>query len=125
MKDRRLEICNIIEESIKEYDWSVTITYYSDVNVTAFDFRKYSPEGQDFLFEAEMQGTDVDSLLDEMNAKYDAFDCSHEAYLWLDESGHGKNGAPYDMKDVYEDMEACLEMMSELIDTIECELRGE
>ena len=25
--------------------------------------------------------------------------------LWLDEFGHGKNGAPYDMKDVYEDFE--------------------
>ncbi len=30
-----------------------------------------------------------------------------EAYLWLDSDGHGINGAPYDMKDLYEDFEAC------------------
>ena len=33
------------------------------------------------------------------------FDVSEHAVIWLDESGHGVNGAPYDMKDVYEDFE--------------------
>lgn len=35
----------------------------------------------------------------------DSFDVSEEAMLWLDSSGHGTNGAPYDMKEVYEDIE--------------------
>ena len=30
------------------------------------------------------------------------------------EDGHGKNGAPYDMKDLYGDMEACQDMIYEL-----------
>lgn len=34
--------------------------------------------------------------------------------MWLDSDGHGINGAPYDMKDVYEDMEACQNMILEL-----------
>ena len=34
--------------------------------------------------------------------------------LDLDNTGHGLNGAPYDMKDVYEDMEACKKMVYEL-----------
>ena len=38
---------------------------------------------------------------------YEDFDVSSEAYLWLDSDGHGTNGAPYDMKDLYEDFEAC------------------
>lgn len=33
------------------------------------------------------------------------YDVSEQTMLWLDEFGHGKNGAPYDMKDVYEDFE--------------------
>ena len=42
------------------------------------------------------------------------FDVSYEAYLWLDDTGHGRNGAPYEMIDVYEDMEECLHNMEEL-----------
>lgn len=34
--------------------------------------------------------------------------------MWLDNEGHGTNGTPYDMKDVYEDMEACEEMTFKL-----------
>ena len=41
-----------------------------------------------------------------------------EAYIWLDDSGHGKNGAPHDMKDVYEDMEACKSMLGELVGVV-------
>lgn len=29
---------------------------------------------------------------------------SYETYIWLDDTGHGRNGAPYDMIDVYNDM---------------------
>lgn len=42
------------------------------------------------------------------------YDGGYAAYLWLDNTGHGLNGAPYDMKDVYEDMEACKKMVYEL-----------
>ena len=49
---------------------------------------------------------------------YDNYDCSYEAYLWLDNTGHGTNGAPYDMKDVYEDMEACEKMIFELWESL-------
>ena len=43
----------------------------------------------------------------------------YETYLWLDSDGHGKNGAPYDMKDLYEDMEACREIIYELYEIVE------
>ena len=41
-----------------------------------------------------------------------------EAYLWLDETGHGKNGAPYRMKDVVKDMEEAEKMIDRLLDAI-------
>ena len=81
-----------------------------------FNFRKYSPAGQDF--NVSISARTVDELKSELRSRSDDFDCSEEAHLWLDQSGHGKSGAPYDMRDVYEDMEACQEMLTELCDAL-------
>lgn len=83
-------------------------------NGDEFDFEKYSPEGQDFHF--IMTTTTLREAIDDISERCDNFDCSEETYLWLDSTGHGKNGAPYDMKDLYEDMESCLNMLKELRD---------
>lgn len=37
-----------------------------------------------------------------------------ETYTCLDHSGHGINGAPYDMRDVYNDMEECQDEIEKL-----------
>ena len=81
-----------------------------------FEFQKYSPAGQDFNMSIDAET--VEELLKRLSERCDDFDCSAEAYLWLDESGHGRNGAPYDMKELYEDMEACQKMMQELSDVM-------
>ena len=82
-----------------------------------FEFSKFSPAGQDFNI--GIDGVeDIESLVALTYKKYVDFDVSEETYLWLDESGHGKNGAPYDMKDLYEDMEACEQMILELHDEL-------
>lgn len=67
---------------------------------------KFSSAGQDFSFHTDI-GETLDELQDNILSCYEDFDVSEEAYYWLDNSGHGRNGAPYDMKDVYEDMEEC------------------
>lgn len=83
-----------------------------------YEFRKGSPAGQDFGFCADMIDNDIESLIDNIFERYNDYDCSYEAYLWLDDSGHGSNGAPYNMKDVYEDMEACEQMILDLHDVL-------
>ena len=50
---------------------------------------------------------------------YNDFDVSYEAYLWLDNTGHGTNGAPHDMKAVYEDMEECEGFIYELYQVVD------
>lgn len=82
-----------------------------------FLFSKFSPAGQDFNI--EVTANTLEELSDELNQNYENYDCSEEAYLWLDDSGHGKNGAPYDMKDLYEDMEACEAMLEELAQEVQ------
>lgn len=101
-------------DKAEELGWS---TYHCNDNV--YEFGKNSRAGQDFNITIDTEG-DPALFLDNIYERYSNFDVSEEAALWLDESGHGKNGAPYDMKDVYEDMEECrdniLELHSELKD---------
>lgn len=99
------DIKKIIEISNK-LGWSV------DIYNTDLEFRKYSPAGQDFSI--IIGKCEFSEVIDIIQSRCDDFDCSEQAYLWLDNTGHGINGAPYDMKDVYKDMEDCLDMMKEL-----------
>jgi hypothetical protein len=94
-------------------DWSVNV---DDNELT---FSKYSPAGQDFNF--CITANSLEEVKDKIKEYCENFDVSEEAYAWLDESGHGTNGAPYDMKDVYEDMEECLDMTNELLDNLRTE----
>lgn len=108
-----LDLKNKIIEVAEANGWSVYIEDESEGNI-CFDFGKYSPAGQDFHVSAELENNEPDTLTDNLYARYSDFDVSSETYLWLDNDGHGKNGAPYDMKDLYEDMEACQEMIMDL-----------
>lgn len=92
----------------------------TDYKNGSFYFSKYSPAGQDFGFEVE--GEDLDELASNIYNYYDDFDVSYETYLWLDDNGHGCNGAPYDMKDLYEDMQTCEEYIYELYEIIKEEI---
>lgn len=110
MRDRIVEIS-------EENGWKVDVES-NDGDNFSYEFSKYSPAGQDFSFEAEMKNNNVYALLNDIKDYYDCYDCSYQAYLWLDNTGHGINGAPYNMKDVYEDMEACEKMIFELWESL-------
>lgn len=73
---------------------------------------KFSPIGQDFNINIE--GKTVEQLVDDLKQTYDDFDVSYETYLWLDNTGHGANGAPYEMEDVLNDMKDCEQMILDL-----------
>lgn len=106
MRDKIVEIA-------EENGWEVDVES-NDGDNFSYEFSKYSSAGQDFSFEAKMEDNNVYALLNNIKDYYDDYDCSYETYLWLDNTGHGTNGAPYDMKEVYEDMEACEEMILDL-----------
>ena len=100
-----------VKEVTEKLDWTITI------EGKEFLFSKYSPAGQDFNIGIE--ACNLEEIIEGLKNFCNNFDCSEETYLWLDTSGHGTNGAPSNMKDLYEDMEACLEMAEELRDAIE------
>lgn len=81
---------------------------------------KFSARGQDFnIF---VSGETAEELVDSIYEAYENYDVSTETYLWLDNSGHGINGAPYDMRDVLEDMESCEQAILDLHTEISKEL---
>jgi hypothetical protein len=98
-------------EVAEKLGWSVQI----DSN--EFTFGQCSPAGQDFNI--TITADSLEKAIKEIQERCDNFNCSEETYLWLDNTGHGTKGAPYDMKDLYEDMEACLKMMQELYDELQ------
>lgn len=105
-----MEIEKIIK--IAESDsWTVTEQTFN--NGKGLLFSKYSPAGQDFNIPIEPSSS-FEELLEHIKEYYDNFDVDNETYIWLDNDGHGKNGAPYRMRDVLEDMEECHRMILEL-----------
>ena len=101
-----------VEDAAERCEFSCT----GGSNDDYFCFSKYSPEGQDFSIELEAKT--LDKLKEKLREYVYNYDPSEEAYFWLDNFGHGKNGAPYDMKDVYEDMEWCRDEAEKLADEI-------
>lgn len=105
-----------IETIAEELGWTVTWDKNNDGTKFVM-FSQYSPAGQDFNVELEYKN--LGEIEDKLREYYDNYDPSYEAYLYLDESGHGVNGAPYEMIDVYNDMKACEEMLCKLYQALE------
>ena len=101
---------NKIEKIAEELGW--TVTWDNNDGTKFVMFSQYSPAGQDFNVELEYKN--LGEIEYKLREYYDNYDPSYEAYLWLDNDGHGKNGAPYEMIDVYNDMVACEEMIDKL-----------
>lgn len=105
-------------DKIKEHHFSIN-EYEND-----YYFGKYSSEGQDFGFSIDKKDT-LDEFADEILYCYEAYDPSEEASLWLGPDGHGKNGAPYAMIDVYNDMVECKGFIYELYELIKEETNND
>ena len=116
MEKRFEKIYEIAQSEGWQVDYSYTDEKETDI---IFSFEKYSPAGRDFCFEVcvpndEDEYVIYDSVADAISTYCENFDVSYETYIWLDENGHGKNGAPYDMSDVYKDTESCEKMIDDL-----------
>lgn len=109
-----------IYEIAEREGWKVDYSYTDEKETEImFSFEKYSPAGRDFCFEVcvpndEDEYVIYESVADSIYTYFEGFDVSYETYIWLDEEGHGKNGAPYDMSDVYKDTESCEKMINDL-----------
>ena len=106
-----------IYEIAEREGWAVSHTVCQ--GEISFEFSKLSPAGQDFCFTRDVDYEDdedyvFEELRDAVYRYWENFDVCEETYIWLDNTGHGRNGAPHDMKDLYEDMQACEDMIHDL-----------
>lgn len=117
-----MDLIEQIAAIASDLGWQVR-AYSTALGVVEFDFSQCTRAGQDFEFSVEMKDDDPDSLLNEIERYYDGFDPDYEAYLWIGTDGHGKNGAPYHIKDIVSDMESAEEMINTLYETLKTALQ--
>lgn len=98
-------LLNYVEKMRSSFERENFVLTYDKKSMT-YMFSKVSPAGQDFNFEVDI-GCDIEDFLDIVDNCYQNFDVSYETYLWLDNTGHGQNGAPYELEDVLGDIKAC------------------
>lgn len=115
---RKKDLIDKIVRCAEDKGWKVDVDFKQGKGLTLFEFSQYTPAGQDFSFTATMKTNHLDSLIIDMEEYCENFDVDSEAYLWLDCNGHGKNGAPYRMREVLDDMEEAEKMIKTLLDAV-------
>lgn len=78
------------------------------------EIARFSPAGEDFCITIWYGNGSPEDFIEGLDEFIEGFDVDEETYLWLDSSGHGKNGAPYHIKDIIEDKEWSLNKMKAL-----------
>lgn len=78
------------------------------------ELEKFSPMGQDFIATLWFENDNEDDFIDKLKDYWLNFDPDEETARWIDDMGHGINGAPYNLQDVLIDMEDCKEMLRDL-----------
>lgn len=120
--DIDMDIHNMIDritECAEVQGWSVHASKNPKAEIWLFEFSQYTAAGQDFNFSAKMSDNGPDSLIKSVRDYYDGFDPDEEAYLWIGDDGHGKNGAPYRIRDIVADMEDAGGMVLDLLAALE------
>lgn len=107
----------VFKAIIEENGWDVSIEENNSGKLLV-ELSKYTPAGNDFNFCVEMKKEHPESLTENILEYYENFDPDYEASLWIGADGHGKNGAPYHIKDIVVDMEMAERMIYELYETL-------
>lgn len=94
-----------VEEKLENLGFKVS-NWQSNGNSYSCEIQKYSPAGQDCNFILQCEKDNPASVSKAFKELYENYDPEEETMLWVDESGHGKNGAPYHLSDVLKDMES-------------------
>jgi hypothetical protein len=76
------------------------------------EFSQHTPAGQECV--VSIAYNSVSEIPSKVEEYYESYDPSYEAYIWLGQDGHGKNGAPDNMGDVYADAVEAEQMIGTL-----------
>lgn len=124
LRRKRIEkFVNHITAIAEDDGWSVH-NHSENYDKVDLYLSKYSNADQDFGFYVECETGDADEFINAVEGYYNSYDPYEEAALWIGPDGHGKNGAPDNLKDLIADMEECKGNMKGLINFLKQELKG-
>lgn len=97
----------------EDLSWSYNVCEERNGDV-CIELEKYSPQDQDFIATIWFEDGNEHDFIDKLREYWQDYDPDEEAVKWIGEDGHGKSGAPYNLRDVLNDMEDCKGMLREL-----------
>lgn len=103
-----------IEKEAEKLGWDVE--WYENNGEPWVSFDNHAPQGNEVCIECPCKK--LSDIVDWIYNEWDNYDPSYEASLWIGNDGHGKNGAPYEMGDVYKDMCDSEDMIYDLYSTL-------
>lgn len=84
------------------------------IDNTIFEFEKMIGT-QDFVFAISYKEKSLQSFVFQIENYLKNFDVDYETSIWIGEDGHGKNGAPYHIKDILDEMYSAKEQIATLL----------
>lgn len=104
-----------IEKAAEEAGWNVIIAK-SENGGYYIEFQMYTDFGQDVNEGFHVKK--LEDIVSEVDERYQNYDPSEEASIWVGPDGHGKNGAPHDLEDILDDMKDVESALEKLSDTL-------
>lgn len=99
-------------KAIEEHGWQVHITEQDGQKIA--ELERFAPGGEDFVTSVWFGGGTTEEFANALDEYCENYDVDYETYIWLGDDGHGKNGAPYHIKDILADKEWELGKLKEL-----------
>lgn len=103
-----------LNKALRNSIWEVSsidgdiITFYADLPIN-------------YDTETEIRVDTIQEVIEQVMSMAE-MDIDYEASLWIGDDGHGKNGAPYHIKDIIQEMEDYAKALEELAETLKAAL---
>lgn len=108
-----------IERVANDNDWQVDFSdRYKEPCNKDVEFSTALPYGPEIDVSVIINDNDPWTLIEDLNSYYSGYDPDYEAYLWIGDDGHGKNGAPYHIKTIVENYERAEEKIGDLLEAL-------
>nr|WP_302693899.1 hypothetical protein [uncultured Prevotella sp.] len=97
-----------IENIAELCGWKVSI------DNTTFEFEQMIGT-HDFVFAIQCEEKSLQSFVIQLENYLKNFDVDYETSIWIGKDGHGKNGAPYHIKNILDEMYSAKEQIATLL----------
>ena len=88
-----------LEEILNKHEIQFDV---SEIDKNRYEFRWLNGEADMAVY---ADGNNLEDIAEVLYNEYENFDVDEETALWIGEDGHGKNGAPYHIRDIIQEFE--------------------